>query len=134
MTRLRGSILVSAAAAVLAGSVAAGCGGDDAPPERDVNAVLACIQDAGLKSVATAGDEPLGITAAIQVSVPPDNRITVDFFDDAERAQTYSDGQGEFLSGSTGGSSEVVDETVVVASAGPGAEPQVAAVEGCVQG
>jgi hypothetical protein len=56
----------------------------------------------------------------------------VDFFEDAERARTYSDGQNTYLAGATGGSSEVTGETVVIAAAGPGAEAPIAQVKGCI--
>jgi hypothetical protein len=112
---------------------AAGCGGDDddAPEEATTNDALACVQDEGLKAIATAGDEPLGITGSLRVSLPPDNRITVDFFDDAEQASTYAEGQAALLQ-PTGGTSEVVNETVVVGSARAGADEELARVKGCI--
>jgi hypothetical protein len=112
---------------------AAGCGGDDSdePEEASTNEALACVQDAGLKALATGGDEPLGITGALRISVPPDNRITVDFFEDAEQASSYADGQSAFLE-PAGGSSVVVGETVVVGAARAGAEGELAQVKGCI--
>jgi len=122
-------------AALALAPAAAGCGGDggggEEPEQDETNAALACVQDAGLKAIATAGDEPLGITGALRISLPPDNRITVDFFEDAEQAGTYSDGQAAFLE-ATGGSSQVVDGTVVIGTARPGAERESARVKGCI--
>jgi hypothetical protein len=113
----------------------AGCGGGDGgdgeTEEASTNDALACVQDAGLKAVATGGDEPLGITGALLISVPPDNRITVDFFADAEQASDYAESQATFLE-PTGGTSEVVGETVVVGSARAGAAGELARVRGCI--
>ena len=64
---------------------------------------LACVQDEGLKALATGGDEPLGITGALRISVPPENRITVDFFEDAEQASDYAASQAVFLEPTGGG-------------------------------
>lgn len=110
-----------------------GCGGDeeDAPDEVSTNDALACVQDQGLKAVATAGDEPLGITGSLRVSLPPENRITVDFFDDAEQASDYSAGQAAFLDPS-GGSSELVGETVVIGALRAGAADELESVKRCV--
>ena len=118
----------------LAALAIAGCGGGDEgeePEAASTNEALACVQDAGLNAIATGGDEPLGITGALRISVPPENRITVDFFEDAEQASSYADGQASFL-GPTGGSSEVVNETVVVGAARAGAEGELAQVKGCL--
>ncbi len=118
----------------LAALAIAGCGGDDEgeePEAASTNEALACVQDEGLKAIATGGDEPLGITGALRISVPPENRITVDFFEDAEQASSYAEGQAAFLE-PTGGSSEVVNETVVVGAARAGAEGELAQVRGCI--
>lgn len=119
---------------ILALGAAAGCGGDDEsdePAEAGTNEALACVQDAGLKALATAGDEPLGITGALRISVPPENRITVDFFEDVGHASDYAEGQAAFLE-PTGGVSEVVNETVVVGTARAGSDRELALVKGCV--
>ena len=129
----RRAVAVSAALALAL--ALAGCGGgeeEDAEQEAaGTNEALACVQDAGLKAIATAGDEPLGITGALRVNLPPENRITVDFFEDAEQASSYSDGQAAFLE-PTGGSSEVIGGDVVVGVARAGADRELARVEGCV--
>ena len=123
--------------ALAALALVAGCGGGDEEggeePEdgASTNEALACVQDAGLKALATGGDEPLGITGALRISVPPENRITVDFFEDAEQASSYAEGQAAFLE-PTGGVSEVVDETVVVGTARAGADRELALVKGCI--
>jgi hypothetical protein len=128
MRRRAGIVLAAAALA------ATGCGGDDDSGESEeasTNDALACVQDAGLKALATEGDEPLGITGALRISLPPENRITVDFFGDAGQAQTYSEGQAAFLE-PTGGSSEVAGETVVVGVLRGGAQQELAQVKRCV--
>jgi hypothetical protein len=121
--------------ALAALAVAAGCGGGDSDDgegaEAPTNDALACVQDEGLKAIATGGDEPLGITGGLRVSLPPGNRITVDFFDDPERAAEYSAGQSAFL-GAAGGSSEVVGETAVVGVQRAGAGEELARVKGCI--
>ena len=122
-------------ASALSALALAGCGGDgggdDEPTEANTNEALACVQDAGLKALATAGDEPLGITGALRISVPPENRITVDFFEDADQASDYAEGQTVSLQ-PTGGVSEVVNETVVVGTAMAGSDRQLALVKGCI--
>ena len=128
---MRRSVALGAALAL---ALASGCGGDDdgdQAEEASTNDALACVQDAGLKAIATAGDEPLGITGALRISVPPENRITVDFFSDSEQADSYSEGQAAFLE-PTGGTSEVVDETVVVGTARAGADDELARVKRCI--
>ena len=118
----------------LAALAIAGCGGgdeDEEPEAASTNEALACVQDAGLKAIATGGDEPLGITGALRISVPPENRITVDFFEDAGQASSDAEGQASFLE-PTGGSSEVVNETVVIGAARAGAEGELAQVKGCI--
>ena len=121
----------------LAAALVAGCGGGDeeggssSEDGASTNEALACVQDAGLKALATAGDEPLGITGALRISVPPENRITVDFFEDAGQASDYAEGQAAFLE-PTGGVSEVVGETVVVGTARAGSDRELALVKGCV--
>ena len=121
----------------LAAALVAGCGGGDeeggsgSEDGANTNEALACVQDAGLKALATAGDEPLGITGALRISVPPENRITADFFEDADQASDYADGQAAFLE-PTGGVSEVVGETVVVGTARAGSDRELALVKGCV--
>ena len=114
----------------------AGCGGGDddsggEPEEAGTNEALACVQDEGLKALATGGDEPLGITGALRISVPPENRITVDFFEDAAQASDYAASQAAFLE-PTGGVSEIVSETVVVGTARAGADRELALVRECV--
>lgn len=127
---MRRRAAIALAALALAG---AGCGGDDGsdePDETSTNDALACVQDQGLKALATAGDEPLGITGSLRISLPG-NTITVDFFDDAEQARTYAEGQAAFLEPS-GGTSEVVNGTVVMGTARAGADRELARVKGCV--
>jgi hypothetical protein len=128
MRRRAGIVLAAVALA------ATGCGGDDGSgdsEEASTNEELACVQDAGLKALATDGDEPLGITGALRISLPPENRMTVDFFSEADQARTYSEGQAAFLE-PTGGSSEVVGETVVIGVLRGGAQEELAQVKGCV--
>jgi hypothetical protein len=121
--------VLSALAGVVSAAALAACGGGGGggPSGPDRNEVLACAQDAGLRGVATGGDEALGTSGGLRLNVSADNRIVVDFFDHADAAQSYSDGQGAFLGGAGGGgSSEVVDETAVIGTFGPGAADQVA--------
>lgn len=133
MTATR-SLLLATALSALALALA-GCGGGDdggeEPTEASTNEPLACVQDAGLKALATAGDEPLGITGSIRVSVPPENRIAVDFFEDPEQASSYAQGQAALLE-PTGGISEVVNETVVVGTDRAGSDRELALVKGCI--
>ena len=95
------TVHASPLAIALSALALAGCGGDDGgdgePEQASTNEALACVQDAGLKALATAGDEPLGITGSLRISVPPENRITVDFFGDPEQAADYAAGQAAFL-------------------------------------
>jgi hypothetical protein len=129
-TRVPAALAAFAVAAAIAGC---GGGGGDEPSGPDPNAVLACAQDAGLRGVATGADTELGTSGGLRLSVPPHNRIVVDFFDDADVAAGYAEGQGAFLGGAGGGgSSEVVAGTVVISTAGPGAAKQVVVVRGCI--
>ena len=129
------TVHASPLAIALSALALAGCGGDDGedgePEQPSTNEALACVQDAGLKALATAGDEPLGITGSLRISVPPENRITVDFFGDPEQAADYAAGQAAFLE-PTGGASEVVGESVVVGTARAGTDRELALVKGCI--
>lgn len=125
------------ALALALGFATAGCGGgdegDDEPSGPDASSVLACAQDHGLNGVSTAGDEALGTGGGLTFSLPPDNTITVDFFTDPDAAETYSEGQATFLGGAGGrGTSEVAGGTTVISASHPGAEKQVALIEGCL--
>ena len=95
------------------------------------DAVLSCLEDAGLSATSQPGDDALGVVGQVQVDVGPQNRIIVDFFEDPADAKDYSEGQATFL-GPSGGSSEVLADTVVVGVARPGAEEELSTVEGCV--
>jgi hypothetical protein len=118
---------IALAALALAGT---GCGGDDGSdePEVNINDVLACVQDQGLKAIATAGDEPLGITESLRISLPPDNRITVDFFSEADQAEAYA----EFLRPGPGRKYEVVGNTIAIGSLRGDAAEELAHVKGCI--
>jgi hypothetical protein len=135
--RTLASRVAPALAALVAAATLGACGGDGGNEEQsgpDPNEVLACAQDGGVPGLATGPDEAIGTTGGLQLEAPPKGiRIVVDFFTDPDAARTYSDGVGAFVGGAGGaGRSEVVDETVVISTAGPGAEEQTALVRGCV--
>lgn len=126
-----GALAALAATAALAGC--GGGGGSEEPSAPDPNQVLACVQDAGVRGVATGADEALGTSGGLRLNVAPNDHILVDFFDDPAVARSYSESQGPFIGGSGGnGSSEVVGGTVVVAASSAGIEKQVAVVKGCI--
>ena len=106
-----------------------GCGGGADTPDS----LVTCVEDAGLNAETVSGDEAVGITGAVQVDLPPRNRVIASFFEDADRAGEYSDGQSAFLS-ATGGGSEVVADTVVVGYLRPDAKDEMETVAGCVEG
>lgn len=134
--RMRGWTSAAVAIAAL-GALAAGCGDDDdnggngdggsATPE----AIVACVEDAGLTATTRQADPRIGITGGASITLSGDGQIIVDLFDDSERATEYSDGQAAFLS-PTGGKSEVFGETAVIGQR-KADEAEVETVKGCLE-
>jgi hypothetical protein len=130
---MRARALTVVALATLAGCGGGGNGGGGGPGGPDANQVLACVQDHGLRGVASGADTQLGTSAGLRINAPSGTQIQVDFFDDPDAAQTYSEAEGTFLGGAGGqGTSEVVDESVVVSANSGDAADQVAIVKGCI--
>jgi hypothetical protein len=130
-----------AAAMLLAAlALATGCGGEEgsssAAESPGPDEVLRCLESQGLDATLTPPNETvqkIGPVGALFVEVPPRNRITVDFFDDPEKAKDYAEAEDGFYGTPlTGGGAEVHAETIVVAIAQRGNDEELRIVEECV--